>query len=84
MNTSQKKLALYEIFVYRTSGRKMVQKLSVLTLKLSNVLKSRLCFKERRQITKENNPKTTRIKNAQFPRYCFHMSICVAQFAHLY
>ena len=55
----------------------MVLKLSILTLKLLKVLKSRLCFKERWQISRVNNLKTITIKNAQFPRFCFYKSICV-------
>ena len=48
-----------------------------LTLKLLKVLKSRLCFKERWQISRVNNPKTIRIENAQFTRFYLCMSICV-------
>ena len=43
-----------------------------------------MCFKERSQISRVNNPNTIRIKNAQILRYYFYMSICVAQFPHLY
>ena len=55
-NTSQKKL-FYEIFVYKISVREMVWKLSILTLKLLNVLKRRQCFKERWQILRASDPK---------------------------
>ena len=36
----------------------MVWKLSVLTLKLLNLLKSRPCLKDRWKISRVNNPKT--------------------------
>ena len=42
------------------------------------------CYKERLQTSGVNNPKTINIKNVQFSRYCFYMSMCVAQIPHLY
>ena len=52
-------------------------------IKILNVIKSRLCLKERWQILRVNNPKTVRIKDTQLPRFCFCMTIYVAQFPHL-
>ena len=60
-NTSQKKLAFYEIFVYRTLVGEMVWKLSILTLKLLNLLKSRLSFKERWKISRVKKPKAKKV-----------------------
>ena len=44
-----------------------------------NWLERRPCFKEKWKISMVNNPKTKRIKNVQFRRYCFYMIIFVAQ-----
>ena len=52
-------------------------------IKILNVIKSRLCLKERWQILRVNNPKTVRIKDTQLPRICFCMTIYVAQFPRL-
>ena len=43
-----------------------------------------IMFKRKTADSRVNNPKTIRIKDAQFPRFCFYMSIYVAQFPHLY
>ena len=59
-NTSQK-LAFYEIFVYRILVRELVCKLSILTLKLLNLLKSRLSFKERWKISRVKKPKAKKV-----------------------
>ena len=55
-----------------------------LTFKLLIVLNSRLYFKERWQILRVNSPKTIRIENAQFTRFCLYVNLCVAHSPHLY
>ena len=74
----KREFAFYEIFFCRISVRWIVTNLSILTLKLLNMLKSRLCFKERWQISRVNNPKAIKIENAQFTRFFIWASLCSA------
>ena len=47
-------------------------------VKLLNALRSTLCLKERWKILRVNNPKTVRIKDAQFPRSLWYEHLCSA------
>ena len=52
-------------------------KIFYIDIKPLNLLKKRLYFEERWQISRVNNLKAIRIENTPFTKFCLYMCICV-------